>query len=139
MFGQIHPILANQLSIRPGTYLFEFNLPIIENRIQRNKLPIYKEYALYPKIVKDLSFIIQQNITFSEIKEIMYLNGTKFLSEIKLLDEYRGQSIPDQYTSLCLQLTFQSNEKTLQNKEIESIIDNLQLLLINNFDVILRD
>ena len=139
VFGQIHPILANQLSIRPGTYLFEFNLPIIETQIQRNKLPIYKEYPLYPKIVKDLSFIIQQNITFSEIKEIMYLNGTKFLSEIKLLDEYRGQSIPDQYTSLCLQLTFQSNEKTLQNKEIESIIDNLQLLLINNFDVILRD
>jgi phenylalanyl-tRNA synthetase beta subunit len=34
----------------------------------------------------------------------------------------KGSSIPDGFTSLCLQLTFQSNEKTLENKEIENII-----------------
>jgi phenylalanyl-tRNA synthetase beta subunit len=30
------------------------------------------------------------------------------------------------HVSLCLQLIFQSKEKTLQNKEIENIINNLQ-------------
>jgi phenylalanyl-tRNA synthetase beta subunit len=67
------------------------------------------------------------------------LNGTKFLSEINLLDEYRGSSIPEKYTSLCLQLTFQSNEKTLETREIEKILNNLQLILKNKFDIQIRN
>lgn len=138
-FGQLHPILANRLILPSEIYLFEFDLKVIQNQIQKNKLIIYKEYALYPKIIKDLSFIIRQEIPFIKLQELLYLNGTQFLSEINLLDEYRGQSIPEKHTSLCLQLIFQSNKKTLQNKEIENIITNLQLVLTNKFDAIIRN
>ena len=138
-FGQLHPILANRLIFPSEIYLFEFDLKVIQNQIQKNKLIIYKEYALYPKIIKDLSFIIRQEIPFTKLQELLYLNGTQFLSEINLLDEYRGQSIPDKHTSLCLQLIFQSNQKTLQNKEIENIISNLQFVLTNKFDAIIRN
>lgn len=138
VFGQIHPILAKKLNVSPELYLFEFNFEQIKNQIQTNKLSIYQEYSFYPKIVKDLSFIIHQTISFEEIRENLYCNGTKFLVQINLLDEYRGNSIPDNHTSLCLQLIFQSNEKTLQNKEVESIINNLQLLLTKNFNATIR-
>jgi len=138
-FGQIHPILSNRLLLPSKIYLFEFDLKVIQNQIQKNKLIIYKEYALYPKIIKDLSFIIRQDISFTKLQELLSLNGTQFLSEINLLDEYRGQSIPDKHTSLCLQLIFQSNQKTLQNKDIENIIANLQSVLTHKFDAIIRD
>ena len=42
------------------------------------------------------------------------------------------------HISLCLQLTFQSDEKTLQNKEIENIINNLQGLLSDQFNAKIR-
>ena len=99
---------------------------------------MYKEYSLYPKIIKDLSFIINQNVSFEELQTTLYANGTKFLSEVHLLDEYKGKSIPEGKTSLCLQLTFQSKEKTLENKEIENIVNNLQLVLTNKFNAIIR-
>ena len=139
IFGQIHPILANQLSISSQIYLFEFNIEVIKNQLQRNKLVIYKEYSTYPKIVKDLSFIIKQDVSFKELQEALYCNGTKFLFEVNLLDEYRGKSIPEGSTSLCLQLIFQSNEKTLENKKIENIMTNLQSVLINKFDALIRN
>lgn len=139
IFGQIHPILANQLTISSQIYLFEFDIEMIKNQLQLNKLVLYKEYSLYPKIIKDLSFIIQQDIQFEKLQEALYCNGTKFLSEINLLDEYRGKSIPEGSTSLCLQLTFQSKEKTLENKEIENIMANLQSVLINKFDALIRN
>jgi len=88
--------------------------------------------------MKDISFIIHQNISFAELKKLLYANGTQFLSEINLLDEYRADSIPDQHISLCLQLVFQSNEKTLQTKDIEIIIKNLELLLIKNYNALIR-
>jgi phenylalanyl-tRNA synthetase beta chain len=137
-FGQIHPILAHQLNLSSDVYLFEFDLEVIKTELQKNKIVFYKEYSMYPKIIKDLSFIIPKEIEFQTIKEVLCLNGTEFLAQVNLLDEYRGQSIPDDQTSLCLQLVFQSNKKTLENKEIENIIDKLQLALMNKFNAIIR-
>lgn len=139
IFGQIHPILANQLNISPEIYLFEFDLEVIESQLQINKLTFYKPYSLYPKIIKDLSFIVRKDVKFEKIQNLLYSNGTEVLSEINLLDEYRGQSIPKDHTSLCLQLVFQSNKKTLENKEIESIIKTLQLILAQKFKATIRD
>lgn len=138
-FGQIHPSFSDSNGLSSETYLFEFNLKNIQDQIQQNKLPVFQEYSSYPRVVKDLSFIISKDITFSELKNIIYLNGTKFLVEINLLDEYRGSSIPDQSTSLCFQLIFQSTEKTLENKEIETILAKLQSVLINKFNAIIRE
>ena len=138
IFGQIHPILAKKLNLPSNLYFFEFDFESIRNQIQKNKLKMYQNYSSYPKIVKDLSFIIHEKISFKKIEELLYSNGTKFLSKISLLDEYKGESIPKNHISLCLQLTFQSNEKTLQNKEIENIINNLQLLLTNKLDARIR-
>lgn len=138
LFGQIHPILTKKLNLPSNLYLFEFDFQSIQNQMQINKLKMYQKYSLYPKIIKDLSFVIHQDISFKEIEELVYINGTKFLSKISLLDEYKGEFIPENHVSLCLQLTFQSNEKTLQNKDIENIINNLQLLLTNKFKAKIR-
>ena len=137
-FGKIHPILAKRLNLPSNLYLFEFDFESIRNQIQINKLKMYQNYSSYPKVVKDLSFIIHENISFKKIEELLYCNGTKFLSNINLLDEYKGESIPENHISLCLQLTFQSNKKTLQNKEIENTINNLQSLLTNKLDAKIR-
>lgn len=139
VFGQINPVLANKLGLSTEIYLFELDLEVIQNHLQTNKLALYKEYSSYPKIIKDLSFIVRQDIQFEELQKTLYLNGTKFLSEISLLDEYRGYSIPEGSTSLCFQLVFQSKEKTLENKEIETIINNLQSVLIKKFDALIRN
>jgi phenylalanyl-tRNA synthetase beta chain len=137
-FGQIHPAYASANGLACETYLFEFSLRNIQEQIEQNKLPFFQEYTSYPRVIKDLSFIISKDVTFLELKNILQLNGTKFLSEINLLDEYRGSTIPKNSTSLCLQLIFQSTEKTLENKEIETIISNLQSVLTNKFNAIIR-
>ena len=138
-FGQIHPVYADKNGLSSETYLFEFCFKTLQDQIEANKLTIFQEYSVYPRVTKDLSFIISKHITFTELKNILYFNGTKFLAEINLLDEYRGSSIPAECTSLCIQLIFQSNEKTLENKEIESIVKNLQSVLTKKFNAIIRE
>ena len=138
IFGQISPILAKNRNIFTDIYMFEINFAVIRNQLQQNKLAVYQEYSLYPKIMKDLSFIIKNEISFSKLKKLLYFNGSQFLKEINLLDEYRGKSIPDNHTSLCLQLIFQSDQETLQNKKVESIVDSFKNLLTNKFDAIIR-
>nr|YP_009497372.1 phenylalanine-tRNA ligase beta subunit [Biddulphia biddulphiana]AWT40085.1 phenylalanine-tRNA ligase beta subunit [Biddulphia biddulphiana] len=138
IFGQINPILAKEQNIVRNLYLFEFDFELLKNAIQNLKLPLYKEYTLYPKIVKDLSFIVSQKVLFEDIKKTLSDHGTKFLIQVKLLDEYRGQSIPLGYTSLCIQLIFQSNEKTLVNKDVENRLKDLESILIDQYNIIVR-
>lgn len=138
IFGRISPILAKKLNIDSHIYLFEFNFEVIKEQIKQNKLVVYKEYSFYPKIIKDLSFIVDKTISFNRIQEILYLNGSKFLKEINLLDEYRGKSIPQNKTSLCLQLIFQSELETLENNKVERILSSLTNVLVTNFDATIR-
>ncbi len=114
------------------------NFELIKEQVHKNKLITYQEYSSYPKIIKDLSFIIHQDISFQDLKTILYVNGSKFLTEINLLDEYRGSSIPSQHISLCLQFVFQSDTQTLKTKRIEKILDHLKLLLVEKFQVVIR-
>nr|AZP39682.1 phenylalanine tRNA synthetase beta subunit [Nitzschia palea] len=138
IFGQVSPILAKKLNISTNIYLFELEFEPIKDQLKQNKLAVYQDYSSYPKIIKDLSFIVKDNISFSKIKEVLYINGSQFLKEINLLDEYRGQSIPSQHTSLCLQLIFQSDVETLQTENVETILTNLTTILTDEFDATIR-
>ena len=139
VFGQIHSIISKQLDISSEVYLFEFNIKIIQNEVQKSNISYYKEYSTYPKIFKDLSFIVNTNIAFEELKRALYFNGTQFLTEVKLLDEYKDKLIPDDSKSLCLQLVFQSKTKTLENKDIEIIIKNLSKVVTKKFNAKMRE
>ena len=98
----------------------------------------HKGYSLYPKVIKNLSFLIENNIEFEKIQKLLYFNGTELLSEVNLLDEFKKPSIDENYKSLCLELIFQSNQKTLETKKIEEILINLEIILIKTFQIIIR-
>lgn len=138
VFGQIHPIAAKQNNISTGLFLFEFNFETLKNEFQQQKLALYQPYSLYPKITKDLSFIVDQKVLFTEIKTTIFKYGTKYLKHVDLLDEYQGSSIPKHKTSLCIQLTFQSTEKTLITKEIDEILNDLYKVLETQYDINIR-
>lgn len=138
VFGRIHPFLAKKLNFSPNIYLFEFNFTLIRNRLKMNRLIIYHEYKSYPKVIKDLSFIIERKISFHRLQEVLYMNGSHFLTQVNLLDKYQGKSIPDDYTSFCLQLVFQSSDKTLKTNEIDKILTNFEDILENRFKAIVR-
>lgn len=138
IFGQIHPVLAKRLNLPQKIYLFELDFELIRQFSNESGLTMVKPYSTYPKIVKNLSFLISDDIPFEKLQKLLYLNGTTFLTDIQLLDKYRGAAIQKGYTSLCIQLVFQSNKQTLQNKQVEIVLQNFNLALEQNFDVHVR-
>ncbi len=138
VFGQIHPILAKKNNVPSDIFLFEFSVETIKNEFYAQKLALYKQYSIYPKISKDLSFLVDRQISFDEIKNTIVANGTEVLLDLKLLDEYQGNSIPDNQTSLCIQLIFQSNQQTLLTKDVDKIIQDLEVVLKQKHGIIIR-
>lgn len=138
-FGQINSILAKKANLPLDIYLFEMNFEMLKKFTLETRTEVAESYSVYPKVVKDLSFIISTGIAFEEIQKILYLNGSNFLIEVNLLDEYSGGTIPENYTSLCVQLVFQSDNQTLKNEKIEKTIRNLKSTLTSQFNVVIRE
>lgn len=138
IFGQINPILAKNYNISSDLFLFEFDVKILKNNIEQLTISLYSPYSQYPKITKDISFIVSQKISFDQIKNLLLDSKIPFLKNIDLLDEYKGNLIPENHTSFCIQLVFQSDEKTLINKDIEETIVNLQVLLQKKYNIVVR-
>lgn len=138
IFGQIHPILAKKHNLPTELFLFEFNFESLKTQFKKTKLSLYQQYSLYPKITKDLSFIVDRKISFKQIQKTILNHGIKYLKSIELLDQYQGSSIPLDKTSLCIQLTFQSTEKTLTTKEVDEILNTFYKLLKTEYSIIIR-
>lgn len=138
IFGQVNPIMAKQMNINSDIYLFEFDFTILKNELKNNLLPLYEVYSSYPKIIKDLSFIVNQDVSFVDIQKSILETGTDVLIQLELLDEYKSDSIPSDCISLCIQLTFQSTKKTLRTQEVETILNSIQTMLLEKYNIIQR-
>ena len=138
IFGQIHPLSSYKNNISKDIFLFEFELEILKEEFKKQSLPLYQAYPLYPKISKDLSFVVDKKFTFKQIETTILKVGADYLTNIQLLDQYEGDSIPKHKVSLCVQLTFQSIEKTLTTKEIEKNLKDIQAFLIEKYNVKIR-
>lgn len=138
IFGQVNPIMAKQMNINSDIYLFEFDFTVLKNELKNNLLPLYEVYSSYPKIIKDLSFIVNQAVSFVDIQKSILETGTDVLIQLELLDEYKSESIPSDCISLCIQLTFQSTEKTLRTQEVETILNSIQTMLVEKYNIIQR-
>ena len=138
IFGQIQPVLAQKLNLSSQLFLFEFNFELIKNELKKSKLSFFKNYSIYPKILKDLSFIVNCNVSFEKIRTTILLQDLPYLIQVNLLDEYQGKLIPEFSKSLCVQLVFQANEKTLITKDIEEIFFKIESTIIKKFNAEIR-
>lgn len=138
-FGEINPIFAKKYNISSNIYLFEFNFEILKNNDLQSNLPRYLKYSSYPKITKDLSIIVKNNISFDKIQNYIYQINSNLLTNVELLDKYYGESIPIDHSSLCIKLTFQSDLKTLKTNEVEQFLKKIEIGLQSNFNTIIRN
>jgi|TARA_B110001450_G_C17660974_1_gene497189 phenylalanyl-tRNA synthetase beta chain len=138
VFGQIHPIIFKKENLNSLQYVFELDFYKLRESENYKNVPMYQEYSIYPKIIKDISFIIDKQILYSEIETFISKYTQPLISKVELLDQYQGVNIPEDKISLCFKLTFQSNTKTLKTEEIDELLQILQKQLINKFDTVFR-
>ena len=89
----------------------------------------YKEISKYPAVSRDLALLVDKTVEFEQIKEIAYSTETKLLKAVELFDVYEGKNLPEGKKSYAVNFILQDEQKTLNDKQIDSImkklIDNL--------------
>ena len=121
--GLLHP------SIEKNVYVAEINLDkLLKNRVSKLK---YKEVSKYPKVVKDLAFIVEKNINSEDIVKVIKKSGGKTLTNIEVFDLYTGENVKENEKSIAYSLTFEDMNKTLSDEEVMLIFNKI----INDVEV----
>jgi phenylalanyl-tRNA synthetase beta chain len=105
-------------------YYAEFNW---DHMMQKRKkyLLEYREIARFPSVRRDLSMLLDKQVSFEELKKIALQTEKYLLKEVQVFDVYEGDKIPQGKKSYALSFILQDEEKTLNDKQIDSVIDKL--------------
>ena len=118
IIGKVHPKKSKE-----PVFVFEINLDkLLSKKVGSMK---YKEISKYPEINKDLSMLVDKNITSNEIKMAIKKLGGSLLTNVEIFDVYTGRNIDENKKSLAYSLTFAAKDKTLTDEEINPIMDKI--------------
>ena len=118
IIGRIHPEIEKE-----NVFVMEINLDkLLAKRVGKMK---FKEISKFPVIKKDLSILVDKNITSNEIAMKIKKKAGKLLIDINVFDLYEGKNIEQNKKSLAYSLTFGDNNRTLNDDEINSIMDKI--------------
>lgn len=134
--GELHPRLKYELGLENDVYLFEIGL----SAFKQIHVAEYKNISKYPKIRRDISFLIEKNINSNEVQTaILDVIPKDLLKGFDIFDVYMGKNIPEDKKSIALALTLQDDQRTLVDKEVNDLMDAVIKQLTDKFSIILRD
>ena len=86
----------------------------------------FSEIAKNPEVRRDLALLIDKNVTFDAVEKLAFETEKKLLKKVGLFDVYEGDRIEEDKKSYAVSFIFQDKDKTLSDKQIESIMTKLQ-------------
>ena len=123
-FGNVEQNILSKFKIKDAVFIADFNWDLIIDIIQKNKI-IYSPVNKYPKVRRDLSLLIDNNISFDKLKKIAKKIDNSLLKEINLFDVFSGDKLPKNKKSYALSFIFEDNSKTLTDFQIDKIMGKL--------------
>ena len=87
---------------------------------------------------RDLALLIDNNVTFAQIVDVARQSEKKLLKKVELFDVYQGKNLPEGKKSYAVNFILQDEQKTLNDKQIDAIMQKLISNLKNKLAAELR-
>ncbi len=135
--GKISPWIAEKYNFDLPVYVFELRLDALlkSQNLKMRYFPISK----YPAVIRDVALVVPKEISYFQVSSQIKKTGGEVIAQIKLFDVYEGEQIDEGYRSLAYSIVYQSKEKTLTDKEVNFIHNEVLQSLEENFKVKIRD
>jgi phenylalanyl-tRNA synthetase beta chain len=135
ILGAIHPKFEKLLGLNGRTFVFELNIEAMGLK----NLPEAKEISKFPANRRDIAIVVEEDKVVGEILSYIEKFGENQLVGLNLFDVYRGKGIEAGYKSLAISLTLQDTTRTLEESDIQAVVDGILSQLSERFGASLRD
>ena len=123
-FGSVDNKILKKYKINKSVYVADFNWDVLLKIVKGSNI-VYSPVNKFPSVRRDLSLLIDKNISFSELESIAKSIKCNILKDINLFDVYTGDKLPENKKSYSLSFIFEDNSKTLTDIQIDKIMDRL--------------
>ena len=124
-FGKVQPKLKKSFDIKNDVYFADFQWDNILKALKNAKVG-YEEVSKYPSVRRDLALVLDATVKFGDISAIAQKAAKKLLKDVNLFDVFEDESkLGAGKKSYAVSFVFEDKEKTLNDKEIEKVMDEL--------------
>ncbi len=122
--GIVRPDIAKRCDVRQTVFFAELDWKaLVALAVKRNVT-----YAPLPKthpVKRDLSLLIDASVTMADIERVVRESERNLLRDVSLFDVYEGKNLPAGKKSYAISMLLQDNEKTLQDKYIDQVMNRI--------------
>lgn len=123
-FGFVNSKLLRKFDIDTNVYYADFYWDFLVQQLSNNKIA-FSELPKFPSVRRDLALLVDENVSFSQLKEIAKRTEKNILREINIFDVYKGDKLPAGKKSYALSFILRDDEKTLNEQVIERTMNRL--------------
>ncbi len=123
VFGQIHPLVAQNYGIDVPVYAAELSFEAMFK--VRGGTAVYAPLPRFPAVTRDIAVLCDDAIPAAELSETIMASGGEFLRSCAVFDVYKGDKIPQGKKSIAFSLTLRADDMTLKDEHAENAVSSI--------------
>ncbi len=136
-FGIVTKKVAKAFDIEAPVFYADINWTNLMKFVKKVSVSYY-DLSKYPAVSRDLALLVDEEIEFAQIEAAAYQAEKKLLKEVRLFDVYEGKNLEKGKKSYAVNFTLQSDEKTLNDKAIEAIMNKIEQNICKSTAAVVR-
>lgn len=116
--------LLKTFDLQQPVYYADLDWQALMKAIRKNTLT-FTDISKYPAVSRDLALLVDNNVEFAQIEHVAKQTEKKLLKRVELFDVYQGKNLPAGKKSYAVNFILQDENKTLNDKAIDAIMQKL--------------
>lgn len=106
--GELHPSIAEELSLERKVYLAELDYAALSKKFAKDI--VYRNLPKFPDVERDLAVVVGEETTCAQAEAVI-CKACKAVKSVRLFDVYRSASVGEGKKSMAFRLTFSPDER----------------------------
>jgi len=123
-FGIVSGKTLKAFGVESPVYFADFSMDVLFVELKNNKV-VFAELPKYPEVRRDLALLLDKQVQFNQLRDLAFRSERKILQSVDLFDVYEGKGVPEGKKSYAISYILRDDEKTLNDKQIEKIMQKL--------------
>ena len=123
VIGIVHPDVTANYNAPEKICLFDIEVEPLIKASHTDRT--YKSIPKFPAIPRDLSLIVDKDVSVSSILKVAKSAGGKYLEDCEFFNVYEDEKLGENVKAVAISLTFRAPDKTLADTDIAGDLDNV--------------
>ena len=137
-FGKVSAAIQKAMDLKNPVFFADFNFDKLMAALANNKVQ-YQAWSRFPTVRRDLALVLDQSVSFGEVRQLAQKTAKKVLIDTNLFDVFEDEKrLGAGKKSYAVSFVFENMEKTLQDKDVDQVMQQLQSAFESKLNALIR-